>query len=94
MSGPSELDHELELARNRLRRASTHEDVASARAECADLAVRAAHLLAVTRGSRSAIAGDPAERLSREAALLLVFGTRPAIRTALLTRLSSRFRIT
>jgi hypothetical protein len=33
-------------------------------------------------------AGDPAERLTREAAFLLVFGSRPAIKDALLDRLS------
>jgi hypothetical protein len=32
----------------------------------------------------------PAERLSREALFLLVFGSRPAIRTALLTSLTDR----
>jgi len=38
--------------------------------------------------STSALAGDPAERLTREAAFLLVFGSRPAIKDALLGRLS------
>jgi hypothetical protein len=46
--------------------------------------VRAAHVLAVSRGSRSAISGDIAERTTREAALLLVFASRPAIKNALL----------
>ena len=55
-----------------------------ARARASELAVRAAHALAVSRGSRSALAGDVAERLSREAAFLLVFASRPAIKDALL----------
>jgi hypothetical protein len=60
----------------------------AARAWACELAVRAAHVLAVRRGSTSALAGDPAERLTREAAFLLVFGSRPAIKDALLGRLS------
>ena len=43
-------------------------------------------VLAVRRGSRSALAGDDAERLAREAGFLLVFGSRPAIKDALLGR--------
>jgi alkylation response protein AidB-like acyl-CoA dehydrogenase len=38
----------------------------------------------------SALAGDAAGRLAREAAFLLVFGSRPAIREALLDRLTRR----
>ena len=49
---------------------------------------RAAATLAVVTGSRSVQPGDPAARLVREAAFLLVFGTRPAIRAALLDRLA------
>jgi hypothetical protein len=59
----------------------------AARARAAELAVRAAHVLAVRRGSASALAGDPAERLTREASFLLVFASRPAIKNALLDRL-------
>ena len=36
------------------------------------------------------LAGNEAERLGREAAFLLVFGSRPAIRAALLGRLGGR----
>src|SRR5580692_6826342 len=38
------------------------------------------------RGNGSALAGDDAERLAREAGFLLVFGSRPAIKDALLGR--------
>jgi hypothetical protein len=59
-------------------------DIYVSRARATELAVRAAHALAVSRGSHSAISGDLAERTTREAALLLVFGSRPAIKEALL----------
>jgi hypothetical protein len=38
----------------------------------------------VTTGSRAVLAGEHAQRLVREATFLLVFGSRPAIRSALL----------
>ncbi len=60
----------------------------SARAAAAELAVRAAAALAVHTGSAAAEAGSDAGRLTREALFLLVFGSRPAIRTALLDRLA------
>jgi hypothetical protein len=44
-------------------------------------------VLAVTTGSRAAISGDVAERSTREASLLLVFASRPSIKTALLDRM-------
>jgi hypothetical protein len=47
----------------------------------------------VSRGSRAAVAGDPAERLNREAAFLLVFGSRPAIKDALLKSLEARSKV-
>jgi hypothetical protein len=56
----------------------------AARARASELAVRAAHAFAVHRGARAALAGDVAERLSREAAFLLVFGSRAGIKDALL----------
>lgn len=58
----------------------------AARAAASELAVRAAHALAVRAGSASALAGAEAERLTREAAFLLVFGSRPAIKEALFAR--------
>jgi alkylation response protein AidB-like acyl-CoA dehydrogenase len=62
--------------------------IPAARAWASDLAYRAAGALAVRTGSRAALRGDPAERLVREAALLLVFGSRPAIKTELYARLT------
>ena len=81
--GPTSLDDELRLCRDDLDAFET-KDIAISRARAAELAVRAAHVLAVSRGSRSAISGDIAERSTREAALLLVFASRPAIKNALL----------
>lgn len=57
------------------------------RADASALAVRAAAAAAVTQGARSVLAGSSGERLTREAQFLLVFGSRPAIRQELLTRL-------
>jgi hypothetical protein len=60
----------------------------SARAAASELAVRAAAAVAVHTGSAAAVAGSDAARLTREALFLLVFGSRPQIRTALLDRLA------
>jgi alkylation response protein AidB-like acyl-CoA dehydrogenase len=81
--GATSLDEDLRRCREALYTADG-ESIASARAGAAELAVRASHVLAVSRGSRSAISGDEAERSTREAALLLVFASRPAIKDALL----------
>jgi alkylation response protein AidB-like acyl-CoA dehydrogenase len=81
--GPSPLDDELVDRRSQLDSAD-EAAMPLARARASELAVRAAHALAVHRGARSAIAGDVAERLSREAAFLLVFGSRAGIKDALL----------
>jgi hypothetical protein len=62
---------------------------AAARADAAALANRAAAALVVATGSRSLRLDQHAQRLAREALFLLVFGTRPAMRTALLNRLSA-----
>lgn len=86
--GPSPLDDELRRCRAELDAAST-DTMPAARAGACELAARAACALAVRRGSGSALAGDDAERLSREAAFLLVFGSRPAIKKALLDRLGA-----
>ncbi len=72
-------------ARDRLLQAGP-DDVPAARAATAELAMRAAAALAVHTGSRSVLTDAHAQRLIREAAFLLVFGTRPAIRAALLGR--------
>ena len=83
--GPSPLDDELDACRAELDAADTAA-MPAARAWASEFAVRAGHVLAVRRGSRSALAGDDAERLAREAGFLLVFGSRPAIKDALLGR--------
>ncbi len=83
--GASPLDGELDAVRARLDAAGPA-DLPAARAEAAALAHRAAGVLAVVTGSASARAGSVAGRTVREALFLLVFGSRPAIRTALLER--------
>ena len=87
--GPSPLDDELDACRAELTAADTA-GMPAARAHASEFAARAAHYLAVRRGSRSALAGDDAERLAREAGFLLVFGSRPAIKDALLGRFAGR----
>ena len=84
--GPSALDDDLRRTREELDRAGVGE-IYEARARASALAARCAHVLAVSTGSRSAISGDIAERSTREASLLLVFASRPAIKTALLDRM-------
>jgi alkylation response protein AidB-like acyl-CoA dehydrogenase len=84
--GPSVLDDELRATREELDRADA-EGIHVARARASALAVRCAHVLAVTTGSRAAVSGDVAERSTREASLLLVFASRPGIKSALLDRL-------
>lgn len=64
-------------------------ELPAARAACAALAVRAATALAVAHGGRGLIRGSHADRLLREAHLLLAFGSRPPIRAALLQHLGA-----
>jgi alkylation response protein AidB-like acyl-CoA dehydrogenase len=85
--GPSSLDGELGACRTELDNADG-DTMPFARARATELAVRAAHVLAVERGSQSSLSGDVAERTTREASLLLVFGSRPSIKTSLLELLS------
>jgi alkylation response protein AidB-like acyl-CoA dehydrogenase len=91
MLGPGPLDDELAACRERLDDAieAGATAMAEARAAAAELAVRAAAALAVREGSRSAQADQPAQRLAREAMFLLVFGSRPGIKSALLQRLGA-----
>lgn len=81
--GPSPLDGELAARRADLLAADAGSTPA-ARAAASELALRATATLAVRTGSRSVLADSHAQRLIREAAFLLVFGTRPVIRDALL----------
>ncbi|ANZ39893.1 hypothetical protein BBK82_31485 [Lentzea guizhouensis] len=60
--------------------------VPRARANATELALRAAAALVVHNGSRAVLAHDHGQRLLREAGFLLVFGSRPGIRSALLDR--------
>lgn len=86
--GPSELDRQLVRCRAALDRASP-ETLARARAEAVELALRSTSALLVHAGSRSITGGQQPQRLAREALFLCVFGSRPAIRSALLERLTS-----
>ncbi len=86
--GPGPLDDEMAACRERLDDAITAEAaaMAEARAAASELAVRATAALAVRDGSRSVTADQHAQRLAREAVFLLVFGSRPGIKSALLRR--------
>jgi alkylation response protein AidB-like acyl-CoA dehydrogenase len=63
--------------------------MAEARAAASALAARAAAVLATAHGAGAVLRGSIAERLTREALFLLVFGSRPAIKAALTGRLLS-----
>jgi alkylation response protein AidB-like acyl-CoA dehydrogenase len=84
--GPTPLDEAVDRSRGDLDRAGP-DGMAQARAAASELALRAAAALMVHQGSPSVLARDHAARLAREALFLLVFGTRPPIRAALLERL-------
>ncbi|WP_369135026.1 acyl-CoA dehydrogenase family protein [Modestobacter sp. I12A-02662] len=84
--GPSPLDGDLAAARARLDAAGP-EELPAARAHASALAHRAAGLLVAVTGSRAVLAGAHAQRLAREALFLLVFGSRPAIKQALVAEL-------
>jgi alkylation response protein AidB-like acyl-CoA dehydrogenase len=77
------LHSELDACRERLD-VATPQALPAARAAASELALRAASTLSVAAGARGILAGQAAQRLLREAAFLLVFGSRPAIRTHLL----------
>ena len=89
--GPGPFDDELAACRERLDDALTSgaTAMAEARAAASELAVRATAALAVRDGSRSITMDQHAQRLAREAVFLLVFGSRPGIKSALLRRLGA-----
>lgn len=87
--GPSPFDAEVDARRRQLD-AATEQTMAEARAAAAELALRAAGALVVAKGSTSLFPGQHAQRLLREATFLQVFGSRPAIRDALLHRYLDR----
>ena len=82
LMGPSAFDDELTAVRRSLDDA-TPDGLPAARAAASELATRAAAALTVAQGSRSILVDQHAQRLAREALFLLVFGSRPAIRTEL-----------
>ena len=86
--GPGPLDDEVDACRSRLDAAVAADAaaMAQARAAASELAVRATAALAVQDGSRSVAVDQHAQRLAREALFLLVFGSRPGIKSALLRR--------
>jgi alkylation response protein AidB-like acyl-CoA dehydrogenase len=87
----ADFDASLARCRDDLDRAGPAE-LPAARAAAAELAYRVAGALMVHAGAAGVLAGDPAALAVREAAFLLVFGTRPAIRTALVERLAAGAR--
>ncbi len=89
--GPGPLDEELAACRERLDEAITADAtaMAEARAVASELAVRATAGLAVRDGGRSITVDAHAQRLAREAVFLLVFASRPGIKSALLRRLGA-----
>ncbi len=83
--GDTAMRDELRSCRDELDLAEAS-SMPEARARASEFAVRAAHALCVHRGSSSVLRGDVGERSTREASLLLSFGSRPAIRHSLLRR--------
>ncbi|MDI1459954.1 acyl-CoA dehydrogenase family protein [Catellatospora sp. KI3] len=81
------LSAQVDAARGGLLGADSASNPA-ARAEASAVAARAAAALAVQTGARAVLLEHDAQRLARESVFLLVFGNRPAIRDALLTRLT------
>jgi alkylation response protein AidB-like acyl-CoA dehydrogenase len=86
LMGPGPLNAELDAVRAALD-TGTPQTLPAARATAAELALRAAATVTVTTGSRAVLAGAHGQRLVREATFLLVFGSRPTIRTELLRRM-------
>ncbi|MBX3032104.1 MAG: acyl-CoA/acyl-ACP dehydrogenase [Chloroflexi bacterium] len=86
IGSPTWVDAELAACRSALLTADDV-DVPAARAWASDLAWRASGALAVHSGARSVLRPGHPERLVREAAFLLVFGSRSMIKEALLARL-------
>ncbi|MDQ7903552.1 acyl-CoA dehydrogenase family protein [Phytohabitans sp. ZYX-F-186] len=85
--GPYALTAELDACRAALD-AATPESLPVARAAASELAMRAATTLTVAAGARSVLRDHHAQRLVREATFLLVFGSRPPIKSALLKLVS------
>jgi alkylation response protein AidB-like acyl-CoA dehydrogenase len=88
LTGPSALDEQLQSCRLALD-SGTAETMPAARARAAAFAVQAASALLAHDGSRSIVVGHHAQRLFREAGVLLVFASRPSIKRELATQLST-----
>jgi len=86
--GRSGLDDDVDDARAQLL-AATGDAIGPARAAASEVALRAAAAFAVSTGARAVLLDQHAQRLVREATFLLVFGSRPAMRDALLRRLGA-----
>jgi alkylation response protein AidB-like acyl-CoA dehydrogenase len=89
--GPGPLDDEVTRCRERLDAAlvAGPAAMAEARAAAAELALRATAALAVRDGASAVTVDQHAQRLAREAVFLLVFGSRPGIKSALLQLLGA-----
>jgi len=89
--GPGPLDDEVTACRERLDAALVADPapMADARAAAAELALRATAALAVRDGGSAVTVDQHAQRLAREAVFLLVFGSRPGIKSALLQLLGA-----
>jgi alkylation response protein AidB-like acyl-CoA dehydrogenase len=87
--GPSPFDEEVTACRDRLDAAlgAAPGPMMLARAAASELALRAAAALTVRDGANSITVDQHPQRLAREALFLLVFGSRPRIKTALLNQL-------
>ncbi len=81
--GPSALDDDLATVVAALDAAES-DALPAARAATSAFALRSATALIAHQGSSSVVAPSTAERLLREATVLLVFASRPSIRNALL----------
>ena len=87
MIGETPLGLEIDSLHLKVERAEPDE-MPTVKAASAELAHRAAAALVVTTGSRSLLQTEHAQRLARETMFLLVFGSRPAIKTELLRLLT------
>lgn len=86
--GDRGLTAQLDARRSRLD-AADDDGIAGARADASVFAVRVTSALLVDRGSRALLPDAHAQRLAREALVLLVFGSRPGIKAALAARLAA-----
>jgi alkylation response protein AidB-like acyl-CoA dehydrogenase len=87
LTGPGLLDAQRDAVADRLLDAEPAA-LPAARAAASELAVQAAALAVTMAGADAVLAGQHPVRLLREAAFLLVFGSRPPIRAELLARLT------